>query len=56
MFSRDLGRNIKIRRDLRDVETTEGQSATFECEISHEDVKTRWYINEQLAKEDDNTM
>uniref|UniRef100_H2YLF7 Uncharacterized protein n=1 Tax=Ciona savignyi TaxID=51511 RepID=H2YLF7_CIOSA len=45
------GRNIKIRRDLRDVEATEGQSVTFECEISHDDVKVRWYLNGEHIKE-----
>uniref|UniRef100_H2YLF8 Titin n=1 Tax=Ciona savignyi TaxID=51511 RepID=H2YLF8_CIOSA len=44
-------RNIKIRRDLRDVEATEGQSVTFECEISHDDVKVRWYLNGEHIKE-----
>ena len=47
------GRNIKIRRDLQDVEATEGQPVTFECEISHDLVKARWYINNERVKDGD---
>lgn len=48
------GRDIKIRQQLRDLEVLEGDSATFECEISHNDVHTRWHINDQCVLNDEN--
>ena len=47
------GRNIKIRRDLQDTEVTEGQPVTFECEISHDSVNSRWYLNGEQVKNGD---
>ncbi|KAG8138687.1 hypothetical protein E2320_001556 [Naja naja] len=36
-------RDIKIVKPLEDVEVSEKESASFLCEISHDDVQTQWF-------------
>ncbi|XP_053118296.1 obscurin isoform X21 [Hemicordylus capensis] len=47
-------RDIKIVKPLEDVEVSEKESASFLCEISHDDVQTQWYSNENKIRAGDN--
>ncbi|XP_015279814.1 PREDICTED: obscurin, partial [Gekko japonicus] len=47
-------RDIKIVKPLEDVEVSEKESASFLCEISHDDVQTQWYSNESKIRAGDN--
>uniref|UniRef100_A0ACB8FWB8 Uncharacterized protein n=1 Tax=Sphaerodactylus townsendi TaxID=933632 RepID=A0ACB8FWB8_9SAUR len=47
-------RDIKIVKPLEDVEVSEKESASFLCEISHDDVQTEWYSNENKIRAGDN--
>nr|XP_057924200.1 obscurin isoform X3 [Doryrhamphus excisus] len=49
-----LARDIKIVKTLEDVEVTEKESATFVCEISHDDVECQWYRGAAKVKAGDN--
>ncbi|KAL8164796.1 UNVERIFIED_CONTAM: hypothetical protein K2H54_006969, partial [Gekko kuhli] len=49
-----LARDIKIVKPLEDVEVSEKESASFLCEISHDDVQTQWYSNESKIRAGDN--
>uniref|UniRef100_A0A7N4PFA3 non-specific serine/threonine protein kinase n=1 Tax=Sarcophilus harrisii TaxID=9305 RepID=A0A7N4PFA3_SARHA len=48
------GRNIQIVKPLEDVEVMEKESATFTCQISHDEVQTQWYKNEGKIRPGDN--
>ncbi|XP_041423263.1 obscurin isoform X2 [Xenopus laevis] len=39
------GRDIQIVKPLVDVEVVEKESASFMCQISHDEVQTQWYKN-----------
>ncbi|XP_058876960.1 obscurin-like [Acipenser ruthenus] len=47
-------RDIKILKQLEDVEVVEKESAAFICEISHEEVETQWFKNNVKLKPGDN--
>ncbi|XP_066483113.1 obscurin isoform X12 [Tiliqua scincoides] len=47
-------RDIKIVKPLEDVEVSEKESASFLCEISHDDVQTQWYSNQNKIRSGDN--
>ncbi|XP_061588384.1 obscurin isoform X13 [Cololabis saira] len=47
-------RDIKIVKKLQDVEVMEKESATFKCEISHDDVECNWYKGSTKLKASDN--
>ncbi|XP_068862357.1 obscurin isoform X20 [Aphelocoma coerulescens] len=47
-------RDIKIVKPLEDVEVNEYESASFVCEISHDEVETQWYKNDNKLKTSDN--
>ncbi|XP_072567294.1 obscurin isoform X10 [Paramormyrops kingsleyae] len=47
-------RDIKIVRKLEDAEVTEKESATFMCEISHDEVDCQWFKNDTKIKAGDN--
>ncbi|XP_029863782.1 obscurin isoform X27 [Aquila chrysaetos chrysaetos] len=47
-------RDIKIVKPLEDVEVNEYESASFVCEISHDEVQTQWYKNDNKMKAADN--
>ncbi|XP_019363471.1 PREDICTED: obscurin [Gavialis gangeticus] len=46
-------RDIKIMKPLEDVEVSEKESATFVCEISHDEVQIQWYNNDVKQKASD---
>ncbi|XP_053913945.1 obscurin isoform X12 [Cuculus canorus] len=47
-------RDIKIVKPLEDLEVNEYESASFVCEISHDEVQTQWYKNDNKLKASDN--
>ncbi|KAJ6655088.1 hypothetical protein lerEdw1_005992 [Lerista edwardsae] len=47
-------RDIKIIKPLEDVEVSEKESASFLCEISHDDVQTQWFSNTNKIRAGDN--
>ncbi|XP_074841400.1 obscurin isoform X2 [Carettochelys insculpta] len=47
-------RDIKIIKPLEDVEVNEKESASFTCEISHDEVQTQWFKNDNKLKAGDN--
>ncbi|XP_062424693.1 obscurin isoform X1 [Rhea pennata] len=47
-------RDIKIIKPLEDVEVNEYESASFVCEISHDEVQTQWYKDDNKLKAADN--
>ncbi|XP_041100614.1 obscurin isoform X15 [Polyodon spathula] len=47
-------RDIKILKQLEDVEVVEKESAAFVCEISHDEVETQWFKNNVKLKPGDN--
>ncbi|ETE72310.1 Obscurin, partial [Ophiophagus hannah] len=49
-----LARDIKIVKPLEDVEVNEKESASFLCEISHDDVQTQWFSNKNKIRAGEN--
>ncbi|XP_052452026.1 obscurin-like isoform X1 [Carassius gibelio] len=47
-------RDIKIVKPLQDVEVTEKESATFDCEVSHDEVEAQWHKGDAKLKAGDN--
>ncbi|XP_043082208.1 obscurin isoform X25 [Puntigrus tetrazona] len=47
-------RDIKIVKPLQDVEVTEKESATFVCEVSHDEVEAQWHKGDAKLKVGDN--
>ncbi|KAK7118675.1 hypothetical protein R3I94_022238 [Phoxinus phoxinus] len=47
-------RDIKIVKPLQDTEVTEKESATFVCEVSHDEVETQWHKGDAKLKAGDN--
>ncbi|KAK7123436.1 hypothetical protein R3I93_021760 [Phoxinus phoxinus] len=47
-------RDIKIVKPLQDTEVTEKESATFVCEVSHDEVETQWHKWDAKLKAGDN--
>ncbi|KAK7945499.1 hypothetical protein WMY93_001227 [Mugilogobius chulae] len=47
-------REIKIVKRLEDVEVMEKESATFVCEVSHDEVDCQWYKGSNKIKASDN--
>ncbi|XP_053324277.1 obscurin [Spea bombifrons] len=47
-------RDIQIIKPLVDVEVVEKESASFLCQISHDDVQTQWYKNNVKLRAGDN--
>uniref|UniRef100_A0A0D9RVE4 non-specific serine/threonine protein kinase n=1 Tax=Chlorocebus sabaeus TaxID=60711 RepID=A0A0D9RVE4_CHLSB len=48
------GRNIQIVRSLEDVEVMEKDSATFSCEVSHDEVPGQWFREGSKLRPSDN--
>ncbi|KAI4893348.1 hypothetical protein NFI96_024137 [Prochilodus magdalenae] len=46
-------RDIKIIKKLQDLEVTEKESASFTCEVSHDEVEGHWYKGEVKLKPGD---
>ena len=47
-------RDIKIVKKLEDLQVTEKESASFVCEISHDEVDCQWYKGSSKLKVGDN--
>ncbi|XP_056105321.1 obscurin-like isoform X11 [Rhinichthys klamathensis goyatoka] len=47
-------RDIKIVKPLQDTEVTEKESATFVCEVSHDEVEAQWHKGDAKLKAGDN--
>ncbi|XP_036374692.1 obscurin isoform X10 [Megalops cyprinoides] len=47
-------RDIKIVKKLEDVEVMEKESASFVCEVSHDEVEGQWHKNDSKLKAGDN--
>ncbi|XP_029970331.1 obscurin [Salarias fasciatus] len=47
-------RDVKIVKKLEDVEVMEKESASFVCEISHDEVECQWYKGSAKIKASDN--
>lgn len=47
-------RDIKIVKKLKDVEVMEKESASFTCEISHDDVEYQWFRGNTKIKASEN--
>ncbi|XP_067234431.1 obscurin isoform X12 [Chanodichthys erythropterus] len=47
-------REIKIVKPLQDMEVTEKESATFVCEVSHDEVEGQWHKGDAKLKAGDN--
>lgn len=43
-FSSSQARTIGLLRPLRDVTVTAGETATFDCELSYEDIPVEWFV------------
>ncbi|XP_077795175.1 obscurin isoform X36 [Macaca mulatta] len=48
------GRNIQMVRSLEDVEVMEKDSATFSCEVSHDEVPGQWFREGSKLRPSDN--
>ena len=48
------GRDIRITKKPLDVEVVEGEKASFELQLSHEDVESQWLLNGEVMKVGDN--
>lgn len=40
---------------MRDLEIIDGENAIFECDVTHDDVHGRWYLNDKALTENDTT-
>lgn len=49
-----VARDIKIVKKLEDVEAVEKESASFICEISHDDVEYQWFKGNAKIKASEN--
>lgn len=49
-----VARDIKIIKKLVDVEAVEKESASFICEISHDDVEYQWFRGNAKIKASEN--
>nr|XP_039268744.1 obscurin-like [Styela clava] len=49
-------RGIKIRQELREIEVPEDGTASFECEVSHNEVNVNWFLNDTLLKVSENVL
>ncbi|KAI5105994.1 obscurin, partial [Silurus meridionalis] len=47
-------RDIKIIKQLQDLEVTEKESAAFVCEVSHDEVEVQWFKGDVKLKAGDN--
>ncbi|XP_060776992.1 obscurin isoform X3 [Neoarius graeffei] len=47
-------RDIKIIKQLKDLEVTEKESAAFICEVSHDEVEGQWFKSDVKLKAGDN--
>ncbi|XP_056306281.1 obscurin isoform X23 [Danio aesculapii] len=47
-------RDIKIVKQLQDVEVTEKESASFVCEVSHDEVEVQWHKGDAKLKAGEN--
>lgn len=54
MFYNLIARDIKIMKPLQDLEVTEKESATFVCEINHDEVEAQWHKGDTKLKPGDN--
>lgn len=54
VFCDPLARDIKIVKPLEDVEVCEKESASFLCEISHDEVETQWFSNDHKIRSGEN--
>lgn len=43
-ISSSKARTIGLLRPLRDVTVTAGETATFDCELSYEDIPVEWFV------------
>lgn len=46
-------RIIGLLRPLKDVTVTAGETATFDCELSYEDIPVEWYLKGKKLEPDD---
>lgn len=44
MSSSCAARSIGVMRPLKDVTVTARETATFECELSYEDIAVEWFL------------
>lgn len=44
LFPSRKARVIGLLRPLKDVTVTAGETATFDCELSYEDIPVEWYL------------
>lgn len=47
-------RDIKVVKALQDLEVTEKESASFVCEVSHDEVEGKWHKDGSLIRAGDN--
>ncbi len=43
-ISSSKARTIGLLRPLRDATVTAGETATFDCELSYEDIPVEWFV------------
>lgn len=46
-------RVIGLLRPLKDVTVTAGETATFDCELSYEDIPVEWYLKGKKLEPND---
>lgn len=51
--SSSSARSIGLMRPLKDVTVTAGETATFECELSYEDIVVEWFLGGQKMEASD---
>lgn len=54
IFGSSAARDIKIIKQLHDLEVTEKESAAFVCEVSHDEVEGQWFKDDVRLKAGDN--
>lgn len=51
--SQPKGRVISLVRPLRNITVTAGETATFQCELSYEDIPVDWYLGDTKLESSD---
>ncbi|KTF76118.1 hypothetical protein cypCar_00035784, partial [Cyprinus carpio] len=49
-------RTIGLLRPLRDVTVTAGETATFDCELSYEDIPVEWFVGSTKMEPNDRVV
>lgn len=47
------GRVISLVRPLKNITVTAGETATFQCELSYEDIPVDWYLGDTKLESSD---